>query len=100
MARQLLLYDPIYPWPYALMQTALYETLRKTSHDSWVARKQKIIFFGVLGGTIVWEFFPQYIFPFLASLSFLCWIAPRNPVANLLGAGIGGFGFLNFSLDW
>ncbi|KAF2113450.1 sexual differentiation process protein [Lophiotrema nucula] len=100
IARQLLLYDPIYPWPYALMQTALYETLRKTWHDSWVARKQKMIFFGVLGVTIVWEFLPQYIFPFLSSLSFLCWIAPRNPVANFLGAGIGGLGFLNFSLDW
>jgi len=36
----------------------------------------------------------------LGSLAFLCWVAPHNHVANLIGAGFGGMGFLNLSLDW
>ncbi|KAF2475835.1 putative oligopeptide transporter [Lindgomyces ingoldianus] len=100
LARQFLLYDPIYTWPYSLMQTAVFETMRKSSRDSRVARKQKYVFFMVFGFCIFWHFLPEYIFPFLSSLSFLCWVAPRNPVANFIGAGIGGMGFLNLSLDW
>lgn len=100
LARQFLLYDPIYTWPYSLMQTAVFETMRKSGHDSRVARKQKIVFFSVFVFCIFWHFLPEYVFPFLSSLSFLCWVAPRNPVANFVGAGIGGMGFLNLSLDW
>jgi hypothetical protein len=36
----------------------------------------------------------------LGSLAFLCWVAPHNHVANFIGAGFGGMGFLNLSLDW
>lgn len=36
----------------------------------------------------------------LGSLAFLCWVAPRNPTANFIGAGFGGMGFLNLSFDW
>ncbi|KAK2797675.1 hypothetical protein FQN50_009099 [Emmonsiellopsis sp. PD_5] len=100
LARQVLLYDPIYPWPQALMQTSLFETLRKSNSDSRETRKQKYVFFAVLFGVTLWQFLPEYVFPFLSSLSFLCWVAPHNYVANFIGAGIGGMGFLNLSLDW
>ena len=100
LARQFLLYDPIYTWPYSLMQTALFENMRKSAKDSWIARKQKYVFFGTFVFIILWQFLPEFAFPMLSSLSFLCWVAPRNPVANFIGAGIGGMGFLNLSLDW
>ncbi|KAJ4291842.1 OPT super [Kalmusia sp. IMI 367209] len=100
LARQFLLYDPIYVWPYSLMQTAVFETLHKSVKDSWVARKQKYVFFGAFVFMTLWQFLPEYAFPMLSSLSFLCWVAPRNAVANFIGAGIGGMGFLNLSLDW
>jgi OPT family oligopeptide transporter len=100
VARQFLLYDPIYPWPQALMQTSLFETFRKSDENSRSAKKQKYVFLAVLVGVILWEFLPEYVFPFLSSLSFLCWVASRNATANFIGAGIGGMGFLNLSLDW
>ncbi|KAF1980252.1 OPT superfamily oligopeptide transporter [Bimuria novae-zelandiae CBS 107.79] len=100
LARQFLLYDPIYVWPYSLMQTAVFETLHKSVRDSWIARKQKYVFFGAFVFMTLWQFLPEYAFPMLSSLSFLCWVAPRNPVANFIGAGIGGMGFLNLTLDW
>lgn len=100
LARQILVFDPIYPWPQALMQTSLFETFRKAKAESRTAQKQKYVFFGVLVFTTFWQFLPEYVFPFVSSLSFLCWVAPHNAVANFIGAGIGGMGFLNLSLDW
>ncbi|PYI14313.1 OPT superfamily oligopeptide transporter [Aspergillus japonicus CBS 114.51] len=100
LVRQVLLYDPMFIWPQALMQTTLFESFRKQDRSSPLARRQmKIFFFSLLGMTL-WQFLPEYVFPFTSSLAFLCWVAPRNPVANFIGSGIGGMGFLNLSLDW
>jgi hypothetical protein len=59
-----------------------------------------IVFWLVLIGITLWQFLPEYVFPFLQSLAFLCWVAPKNEVANFIGGGQGGMGFLNLSLDW
>lgn len=59
-----------------------------------------LAFFSVLGGVTLWQFLPEFVFPMLGSLAFLCWVAPRNAVANFVGSGFGGMGFLNLSLDW
>lgn len=48
----------------------------------------------------LWQFLPEYVFPMLGSLAFLCWVAPNNETANFVGAGFGGMGMLNLSLDW
>lgn len=100
LARQLLLHDPEYIWPQALMQTTLFETFRRTDVSSPVAQKQMKVFFLSLLGMILWQFLPEYVFPFTSSLAFLCWVAPRNKIANFMGSGLGGMGFLNLSLDW
>jgi hypothetical protein len=59
-----------------------------------------IVFWLVFVGVTIWQFLPEYVFPFLQSLAFLCWVAPKNEVANFIGGGMGGMGFLNLSLDW
>ncbi|KAI9732976.1 MAG: hypothetical protein M1818_007409 [Claussenomyces sp. TS43310] len=101
IARQFLLYDPQYPWFSALCQTALFETQKKQNvAPSPVSRKQMRVFFSVLLFIILWQFLPEYVFPMLGSLAFLCWVAPRNATANFLGSGFGGMSFLNLSLDW
>ncbi|THC93749.1 hypothetical protein EYZ11_006789 [Aspergillus tanneri] len=100
IARSLLLYDPSYIWPQALMQTTLFETFRKQDTSSPLARRQLKVFFFSFVGMTLWQFLPEYVFPFTSSLAFLCWVAPHNPVANFIGSGLGGMGFLNLSLDW
>jgi len=59
-----------------------------------------LVFFLTLIGVMIWQFLPEFIFPFLQSLAFLCWVAPNNATANFIGGGLGGMGFLNLSLDW
>ncbi|RDW75484.1 hypothetical protein BP6252_06626 [Coleophoma cylindrospora] len=101
ISRQFLLYDPQYPWFQALCQTALFETQKKDrEHTTPTSRKQMIVFFSVLGGVTLWQFLPEYVFPMLGSLAFLCWVAPHNATANFIGSGFGGMGLLNLSLDW
>ncbi|KAF2133576.1 OPT oligopeptide transporter [Dothidotthia symphoricarpi CBS 119687] len=100
IARSLLLWEPEYIWPQALMQTTLFETFRKQDRRSKLAKRQMIIFFSCLIGMTLWQFLPEYIFPFTSSLALLCWVAPKNSVANFIGSGLGGMGFLNLSLDW
>jgi hypothetical protein len=58
------------------------------------------IFFWVLAAVTLWQFLPEFVFPFLGSLAFLCWVAPHNATANFIGSGFGGMGILNLSLDW
>jgi OPT family small oligopeptide transporter len=100
IARTMLLWEPEYIWPQALMQTTLFETFKKQDRQSPLARRQMIIFFSCLGGMTLWQFLPEYVFPMTSSLAFLCWVAPKNPVANFIGSGLGGMGFMNLSLDW
>lgn len=101
IARQFLIYDPQYPWFQALCQTALFETQKKQREKpTAVSRKQTRVFWFVLLAVILWQFLPEYAFPMLGSLAFLCWVAPNNSTANFVGAGFGGMGFLNLSLDW
>ncbi|TVY84677.1 Oligopeptide transporter, partial [Lachnellula suecica] len=101
ISRQFLLYDPQYPWFQALCQTALFETQKKQRENpSPVSRKQMVVFFSVLGAVTLWQFLPEYVFPMLGSMAFLCWVAPKNATANFIGSGLGGMGFLNLSFDW
>jgi hypothetical protein len=84
-----------------LCQTALFETQKKQrEHPTALSRKQIKVFFLVLLAMTLWQFLPEYVWPMLGSLAFLCWVAPNNEVANFLGSGFGGMGFLNLSLDW
>jgi len=90
-----------YANPYRLCQTALFETqTRQRQSPSPVSRRQMLVFFLALIGVTLWQFLPEFVFPFLSSLSFICWVAPNNPTANFIGGGLGGMGFLNLSLDW
>lgn len=50
--------------------------------------------------TFAWQFLPEFIFPMVAALAPLCWFAPNNHKINFLGAGAGGVGLLNITLDW
>ncbi|CAJ2503106.1 Uu.00g105000.m01.CDS01 [Anthostomella pinea] len=100
-ARQVLLYEPAYPWFQALCQTALFETQnRQNRNPTPAARKQMRVFWLVLFAVTLWQFLPEYAFPMLNSMAFLCWVAPKNPVANFIGSGLGGMGFLNLTFDW
>lgn len=94
ICKDVLVYDLAFPFPTALMQTALLQL--QSTHSG---RRMKV-FFSVLLGVAVWQLFPQFIWPMTLLLAVLCWLAPHDSVLNFVGSGLGGMGFLNFSLDW
>ncbi|KAH3678923.1 hypothetical protein WICMUC_001349 [Wickerhamomyces mucosus] len=100
IARNFLLYDPKFIWPKALMQSSLFNSMKRADSNKVEGSKQMKVFFYAILGMCIWTFFPEFIFPMTSSLAFLCWVAPRNSVANFIGSGMGGMGFLNISLDW
>ncbi|KAH0443797.1 OPT oligopeptide transporter [Colletotrichum camelliae] len=101
MVRKILIDDPEFIFPLSLQQVTLYRSMQGKSelHKS-VSQKQMKVFWWILLGTFVWQFLPEYMFPFVAALAPLCWFASRNHVVNFLGAGRGGVGLLNITLNW
>ncbi|WWD19463.1 hypothetical protein CI109_103923 [Kwoniella shandongensis] len=101
MVRPILIDDPQFIFPLSLQQVTVYRSLQGTSElhlDR--SRKQMKVFWLIFLGTFVWQFFPEWIFPFVAALAPLCWFASKNHTVNFLGAGRGGIGLLNITLDW
>lgn len=103
IARKFVLYDPKFIWPKALMQTSLFRAQRKNSQaraNSTGRTSQMKVFLLAMSGMLIWQFFPEFVFPMTSSLAVLCWMAPYSQTLNFIGSGLGGLGALNFSLDW
>lgn len=43
---------------------------------------------------------PSYLFPSIASLSFICWIWKDSITAQQIGSGLHGLGLGSFAFDW
>ncbi|KAJ6543267.1 OPT oligopeptide transporter [Mycena vulgaris] len=101
MCRQLLIYDPTYIFPLSLQQVMLYRSMEQNGREGADrAKRQMRGCWLIFGATFLWQFLPEYVFPFTASLAPLCWFAAHSHKANFLGSGIGGIGLLNITLYW
>ncbi|KAI0156292.1 OPT oligopeptide transporter [Pestalotiopsis sp. NC0098] len=101
MVRKVLIDDPEFIFPLSMQQVTLYRSMQaKSQFHIDKAKSQMKVFWLVLLGTFAWQFLPEYLFPLLASLAPLCWFASKNHTVNFLGAGRGGIGLLNITLDW
>ncbi|KAJ7511605.1 OPT oligopeptide transporter [Mycena galericulata] len=100
LARKFLVDNPTTLFPLTLQQVSVFNAMRASFEmDSNTAKKQmRVFWYGILI-FFLWEFLPEYIFPFTSSLAFLCWVTD-NPTANFLGSGLGGAGLLTLTLDW
>lgn len=97
IAKRVVSFDPQFPWPQSLMQTALLQSQKKADVSGKSTMK---VFFWCAAAVCTWQMFPEFFFPMTSSLAVLCWMAPQSPNINFLGSGLGGMGVLNFSLDW
>ncbi|KAL4881631.1 OPT oligopeptide transporter protein-domain-containing protein [Aspergillus karnatakaensis] len=103
MVRPILIDDPEFIFPLSLQQVTLYRSMdpkNKTDDEKARSRQQMKMFYILLLAIFVWQFLPEYLFPFVGSLAPLCWFASRNHNVNFIGAGRGGMGLLNITLNW
>ncbi|EAL21541.1 hypothetical protein CNBD0090 [Cryptococcus deneoformans B-3501A] len=109
MVRPILIDDPQFIFPLSMQQVAVYRSIQGTSelHLERSRKQMRVssfrylkVFWWLFLGMFAWQFLPEFAFPFVASLAPLCWFASRNHKVNFLGAGRGGAGLLNITLDW
>ncbi|KAG0029015.1 hypothetical protein BGZ81_004207 [Podila clonocystis] len=97
--RRYLVYPAAMIWPGNLVQVALMNTLHqdeKLQPGQWTRFK----FFCVAAlGMFLYSWFPTFIFPVMASISWVCWINPKSQILSQIG-GAGGLGVGAISLDW
>lgn len=84
-------------WPKSLVFATMFNTL----HGNISETNDKVRFFYIAFiSMFVWQFIPEYMFPWLASAAILRLIAPNNNTVKILGSAYKGAGILDFSLDW
>ncbi|EIM85355.1 OPT oligopeptide transporter [Stereum hirsutum FP-91666 SS1] len=100
LAKTFIIENPNTTFPLTLQQVSVFKAQRMSlSTASTTAKTQmRVFWYGILI-FFLWEFLPEYIFPFTSSLAFLCWVT-KNSTAQFLGSGLGGVGLLNVTLDW
>jgi len=92
-------------WPSNLITTTMFETIhtRKTPDalkaSGWKIGRYKW-FLVVMVGIFIWEWFPLWIAPFLATFTFVCWIKPNSAVIQQLFGGQTGLALIPITFDW
>ncbi|PIA16119.1 OPT superfamily oligopeptide transporter [Coemansia reversa NRRL 1564] len=96
-------------WPSTLVNVTLFRTLqamlpsKKIYSDASADKtsRLRLRLFWIIGGcSFAWYFVPGWFFPTLTMLPILCFIAPKNKIANQMGDGYNGMGMLALTLDW
>lgn len=101
VARRFLVWPSAMIYPGVLVNCALFNTLHGSyGRKEGVHMTRERFFLLAFVGSLVWYFFPGYIFTALSIFNWVCWIAPNNTTVNaLFGYESGlGMGFLTF--DW
>lgn len=98
--RKYLVDSPYMWWPSNLVQVSLFRAL----HDVEIRRKGGLtrlqFFIIVLVSSFSYYIVPNYLFPSITALSFVCWIWKDSVTAQQIGGGIRGLGLGSFALDW
>lgn len=88
-------------WPGTLVSCSLMQTL----HRSWdkyeknhMSRFKFFLICMIGSGAFYW--LPGYLFTGLSYFSWICWIAPSNPVVNVIFGSTTGLGFSMLTFDW
>ncbi|KAF9177149.1 hypothetical protein BGZ50_009080 [Haplosporangium sp. Z 11] len=97
--RRYLVYPAAMIWPANLVQVALFNTLHK-DEDLEPGQWSRFKFFLVAAiGMFLYSWIPGFLFPVLATVSWICWIKPNNLVLSQI-AGPRGLGVGVITLSW
>ncbi|KAI6704289.1 hypothetical protein NL676_013425 [Syzygium grande] len=98
--RKFLVDSPYMWWPANPIQVSLFRAL----HEEEVRPKRALtrlqFFLVVLVSSFAYYVVPNYLFPSIAALSFVCWIWKDSVTVQIIGSGFSGLGIGFFALDW
>lgn len=97
---------PSLVWPGVLGNTALNAALHVKRNDDksmissrWTMSRYRF-FLMAFAVSFCWYWLPDLIFPALGYFTWVCWIAPNNPVVNQVFGMKSGIGLLPVTFDW
>ncbi|KAI8000098.1 Oligopeptide transporter 5 [Camellia lanceoleosa] len=98
--RKFLVDSPYMWWPSNLVQVSLFRALHdaETRPKGGLTRLQ--FFIVVLISSFSYYIVPNYLFPSITAISFICWIWKDSVTAQQIGSGLHGLGIGSFALDW
>ncbi|XP_058068216.1 oligopeptide transporter 5-like [Magnolia sinica] len=97
---KLLVESPYMWWPNVLISISFYRALHEVEERSKGQLTRLQFFFLVLISSFAYYIIPNYFFPSITALSFMCWFWKDSVMAQQLGAGWSGLGLGSFGLDW
>ena len=101
LLRQFVVWPSSMIWPIVLGDCAFFNTLYKShSRPDQGKITQKHVFWIVMAGSFLWAWVPGYLFTGLSMFNWVCWIAPKNTVINVLFGTSTGLGMSTLTLDW
>eukprot|EP00271_Cylindrocystis_brebissonii_P011566 TRINITY_DN29430_c0_g1_i1.p1 TRINITY_DN29430_c0_g1~~TRINITY_DN29430_c0_g1_i1.p1 ORF type:complete len:768 (-),score=99.45 TRINITY_DN29430_c0_g1_i1:1441-3744(-) len=95
------LVDPSYMWwPTNLVNVSLFRTLHEVDNPP-KGQLTRLHFFGICA-IIMFSYYalPDYLIPITTSMSWVCWVWPKNVMAHQIGSGQYGLGVGAVALDW
>ncbi|BFG32055.1 hypothetical protein CerSpe_183290 [Prunus speciosa] len=87
-------------WPANLVQVSLFRALHEKEARPKGGLTRTQFFLIAFMCSFAYYVFPGYLFEMLTSLSWICWIFPKNVLAQQLGSGLYGLGIGTVGLDW
>ncbi|KAK9895732.1 putative oligopeptide transporter [Cystobasidium minutum MCA 4210] len=99
--RRFLIWPAALIWPQTLVTCTLLNTFHAEDDDAGTGSLTRYRYFlYVFFGALVWYIVPGYLFIGLSAFSWVCWIAPTNPVVNQLFGVVTGLGMSSITFDW
>ncbi|KAH8101599.1 OPT oligopeptide transporter [Cristinia sonorae] len=103
IARRFLVQPAAMIWPANLVTCVLFNTLHSQQYAGMGTRggiSRERFFTYAFVGSIIWYFFPGYIFQALSYFNWVCWIAPDNVPLNQMFGYTHGLGMSLLTFDW
>ncbi|RWR86505.1 oligopeptide transporter 1-like protein [Cinnamomum micranthum f. kanehirae] len=98
--RKFLVDSPYMWWPSNLVQVSLFRAMNETERRPKGGLTRLQFFLIVLIASFSYYIVPNYLFPSITALSFVCWIWTKSVTAQQIGSGLNGLGIGSFGLDW
>lgn len=116
-----LIYSTKMPFPTSIYQAEVYRMLHERLNQDPAAKKETLnhsdssstsvlgnwfdqltalqMFVFVFAAVFFYQWIPNFLWPGLSSLAFVCWVGGGSRVAALFGSGLKGFGWLSLDLN-
>ncbi|XP_009600998.1 oligopeptide transporter 1-like [Nicotiana tomentosiformis] len=98
--RKFLVDSPYMWWPSNLVQVSLFRALHDVEKRPKGGLTRLQFFIVVLVSSFSYYIVPNYLFPSITALSFVCLIWKDSVTAQQIGSGLKGLGIGSFALDW